>query len=98
MTVVIDGRGLGPEAVVAIARAGETVSISDNARAAMAASRAVVDRADAASEPVYGVSTGFGSLATVFIPADQRARLQLSLVRSHAAGVGPAVESDVVRA
>ena len=49
-------------------------------------------------EPVYGVSTGFGSLAAVAIPAERRAELQRALVRSHAAGMGPPVEREVVRA
>ena len=46
----------------------------------------------------YGVSTGFGSLANVTIPVDRREELQRALVRSHAAGVGPPVEPEVVRA
>ena len=49
-------------------------------------------------EPVYGVSTGFGSLANVPIPAERREELQRALVRSHAAGMGPPVEREVVRA
>jgi histidine ammonia-lyase len=48
--------------------------------------------------PVYGLSTGFGSLATTFISPDERRDLQRSLIRSHAAGVGPEVETEVVRA
>jgi histidine ammonia-lyase len=47
---------------------------------------------------VYGISTGFGALATRHIPMDKRAQLQRSLVRSHAAGSGPEVEREVVRA
>jgi histidine ammonia-lyase len=47
--------------------------------------------------PTYGVSTGFGALATRHIPPDRRAALQRSLIRSHAAGAGPAVETEVVR-
>ena len=49
-------------------------------------------------EPHYGVSTGFGALATRHIPAELRAQLQRSLIRSHAAGTGPEVEREVVRA
>jgi histidine ammonia-lyase len=64
----------------------------------MAASAAVVERLAAAEEPAYGVSTGFGSLANVAIPAPRRAELQRALVRSHAAGMGPPVEREVVRA
>src|SRR3954451_3721749 len=48
--------------------------------------------------PVYGVSTGFGALATTHIPPDRRADLQRSLIRSHAAGSGDVVEREVVRA
>jgi histidine ammonia-lyase len=50
------------------------------------------------TEPAYGVSTGFGSLANVTIPVERREELQRALVRSHAAGVGPPVEPEVVRA
>ena len=56
----------------------------------MAASAAVVERLADAGEPAYGVSTGFGSLATVPIPPARRAQLQRSLLRSHAAGMGAA--------
>src|SRR5262245_195141 len=64
----------------------------------MARQRAVVERLGHSPEPVYGVSTGFGAMATRHIEPDDRRRLQLSLVRSHAAGTGPAVEREVVRA
>lgn len=64
----------------------------------MTASRDIVDRLAHAPDPAYGISTGFGALATVHIPADMRAHLQRSLVRSHAAGAGPEVEREVVRA
>ncbi len=49
-------------------------------------------------QPHYGVSTGFGALATRHIPAAMRTQLQRSLIRSHAAGSGPEVEREVVRA
>src|SRR4029079_15505076 len=49
-------------------------------------------------DAVYGVSTGFGSLATTVIPPDRREELQRSLIRSHAAGLGPVVDPEVVRA
>ena len=47
--------------------------------------------------PAYGISTGFGALANRHIPNDLRTQLQKSLIRSHAAGMGPAVEREVVR-
>ena len=64
----------------------------------MAATRAHVEAMAASAEPAYGVSTGFGGLATVHIPPEQRARLQRSLIASHAAGMGDPVEPEVVRA
>ena len=59
---------------------------------------AVVERLVHQVEPVYGVSTGFGALANTVIPAERSAELQTALVRSHAAGMGPEVEREVVRA
>src|SRR5207253_928354 len=49
-------------------------------------------------DPVYGVNTGFGDLATVRVPHDELRALQRNLVRSHAVGVGPPLPEDVVRA
>ena len=66
--------------------------------AAMQRSAEVVDRLADSSEPAYGVSTGFGSLATVRIAPERREELQRALIRSHAAGMGPPVEREVVRA
>lgn len=93
--------GLGPltiHDVVAVARHGVPVELADKARDRMAATRAVIDALADDTEPHYGVSTGFGALATRHIPVDLRAQLQRSLVRSHAAGSGPEVEREVVRA
>ena len=93
--------GVGPvsrEQVVAVARHGATVRISPAARAALAATRSHIEALAASDDPVYGVSTGFGALATRHIPSERRADLQRSLIRSHAAGSGPEVEREVVRA
>ena len=93
--------GTGPltEAeVVAVARGGAGVQLADTAAAAVAASRSIVENLADDVEPHYGISTGFGALATRHIPVEQRALLQRSLIRSHAAGNGPEVEREVVRA
>ncbi len=74
------------------------MELTSRAREAMTASSAIVKSLESSEEPAYGVSTGFGSLATTYIPAARRAELQLSLIRSHAAGMGPPVEREVVRA
>src|SRR5829696_2168590 len=96
--VEIANRGLGVRDVVAVAREDAEVKMTAEATEAMAASAAIVERLADSDEPVYGVSTGFGSLATTPIPADRRVDLQRSLIRSHAAGVGAPVEREVVRA
>jgi histidine ammonia-lyase len=84
--------------VVAVARHGAPVALTDAARAAVLGTRAHIDRLADQVTPTYGVSTGFGALATLHIPPDRRAALQRSLIRSHAAGAGQEVEREVVRA
>ncbi|GAA4121184.1 histidine ammonia-lyase [Nocardioides fonticola] len=96
---VIVGVGpVTPEEVIAVARDGSPVRLGEDAVAAIARARGVVEALAEAPTPAYGISTGFGALATRHIPADLRAQLQRSLVRSHAAGSGPEVETEVVRA
>jgi histidine ammonia-lyase len=90
--------GLARGEVVAVARQAERVLLGAAAREAMEASAAVVAGLVDAEIAAYGISTGFGSLALVRIPAESRAALQRALVRSHAAGMGPAIEREVVRA
>src|SRR5262245_18453004 len=98
MPITLTGRDLTPEDVVAVARDDAPVSLAPEAAAAIRASRATIDALVARGEPVYGVTTGFGDLATVRIdPADAR-RLQENLVISHAVGVGPLLPRDAVRA
>jgi histidine ammonia-lyase len=90
--------GLRADQVVAVARADAPVILGGSARAAMEDSAAVVAARAAAQEPAYGISTGFGSLALERIPVEARVALQRSLIRSHASGMGPPVEREVVRA
>ncbi len=96
--VVVGVGPLSPEDVVAVARHGAPVELGPDAVAAIEASRAAVEELAAAPTPSYGISTGFGALATRHIPTELRAQLQRSLVRSHAAGSGPEVETEVTRA
>ncbi|NYG54486.1 histidine ammonia-lyase [Nocardioides perillae] len=95
--VVVGAGPLRPHELVAVARHGASVVLGDDALRALARGRAVVDRLAAAPTPAYGVSTGFGALATRPIAPADRARLQVGLVRSHAAGSGPEVEVEVTR-
>ncbi|EDY61902.1 histidine ammonia-lyase [Streptomyces pristinaespiralis] len=97
-TVVVGTSGTTADDVIAVARHGARIELSDEAVAALAAARGIVDALAAKPEPVYGVSTGFGALATRHISPELRAQLQRNIVRSHAAGMGPRVEREVVRA
>jgi histidine ammonia-lyase len=88
-TIELTGDRVEPADVVAVARHGVPARLSVEARAAMEESAAVVERLAA---------TGFGSLATTWIPPDRREELQRALIRSHAAGMGPPIEREAVRA
>ena len=93
--------GTGPisfDDLVAVARHDAPVRISEQALSEVRRTRAVIEALAADDQPHYGISTGFGALATRHIPVEQRAQLQRSLVRSHAAGSGPEVEREVIRA
>ena len=97
MTVELDGAGVTIPDVVAVARHGERVRLGEAALARMEAARNVVETL-AEGEPAYGISTGFGALANTPVPVGRRAVLQRSLIRSHAAGMGPPIEAEAVRA
>jgi histidine ammonia-lyase len=93
--------GVGPVSfhdVVAVARDDASVQLAEDAVDAIARSRDAVVALASADVPTYGISTGFGALANRHIHEDMRARLQKSLIRSHAAGSGAVVEVEVVRA
>jgi histidine ammonia-lyase len=97
-TVMVGEHPITIADVIAVARQDARVELSPVSVAAMAHTRTVIELLADAPEPHYGVSTGFGALATKHIPAERRHLLQLSLVRSHAASSGPEVEREVVRA
>jgi histidine ammonia-lyase len=96
--VVEVGASLTIADVVAVATRAARVAVAPAARAAVAASRALVDRLVSAGTPVYGITTGVGRFASVSISPADAATLQMNIVRSHAAGVGPSLPPEVVRA
>jgi len=97
-TVTLSTSGVTFADVIDVARYGAKVELSQQSIDAINASRKYIEEYAAGGVPVYGVSTGFGALANRHIDVADRAQLQKSLIRSHAAGVGPAVEREVVRA
>src|ERR671920_2128179 len=96
--VLLDGRSLTLEDLVAIADHDQPVGLTPAARRRVDAARALVDRKAAGDEAVYGINTGFGSFADVRIPHEALSALQLNLIRSHAAGVGEPLSTRAVRA
>ncbi len=96
-SVSIGPDGVSPRDVIQVARHDARATFTAEAVTAMERSASVVAEHAEADEPAYGVSTGFGSLALVRIPVERREELQRALIRSHAAGMGPPIEREVVR-
>jgi histidine ammonia-lyase len=96
--LALDGHSLGVVDVAAVADHGRTVALAPAARTRMRATRGIVDTLVAKGDAVYGVNTGFGKLSDIAIAPDQLAALQVNLIRSHAAGVGPRLPEREVRA
>jgi histidine ammonia-lyase len=82
----------------AVARGAPPQRLGDADRERIAAARAVVEAVVDSEAVVYGVTTGFGQLASVSVPPADAARLQINLLRSHAVGAGPPLDDEVVRA
>ena len=98
-TLEIDGHHLLLEDVERVAT-GEVaeVRLAPSAKGALQTARRLIEDRVARGERVYGVTTGFGRLAEVVIPAAERAALQRNLIRSHSSGVGPALDRAATRA
>jgi len=96
--VVLDGASLSIDDVHRVAVERAVVTLADGARARVSATRRIVDELVRRREVVYGVTTGFGKLSEVSVPPERLAELQVNLVRSHAAGVGPLMPEREVRA
>jgi histidine ammonia-lyase len=97
-SVILTGADLTVADVEAVARHGAAVELDMHARHRIQEARDVIEALVAGGAVVYGVTTGFGDLASTFIPAADAGRLQENLLMSHAVGVGPAFPTEVVRA
>jgi histidine ammonia-lyase len=98
VTIVLGVEPLSREQLIAVTRFFEPIELSDDVVQRLDRQREAIDALVTSGEAIYGLSTGFGSLATTSISPDLRRDLQRSLIRSHAAGVGAEVEGEVVRA
>lgn len=97
-TVTISGKPLSPTDIEAVARRDARLALADDARAALARSRQVLERETRTGEPLYGVNTGFGKFARQRIADAELRELQRNLVRSHASAVGEPLPTETVRA
>ena len=94
----ISAEHLTIERIGEIVRGHEKLALSDDVRQRIVRCRTYLDEKIAnQTEPVYGVTTGFGSLCNVSVGKDELSQLQVNLIKSHACGVGPRVENDIVR-
>ncbi len=94
----LDGSPLRLQDVEAVARQGGVVEIADEAIQRVNQARDMIDRLVKDEEPIYGLNTGFGSLARENISRDQLREVQRNLIRSHASGVGEPLPEPTVRA
>ncbi len=98
MTHYISSEHLSIERVGEIIKKGYKIALSDEARQRIIRCREYLDKKIATQkEPIYGVTTGFGSLCKVSVSGDQLSQLQVNLIKSHACGVGERTQKDIVR-
>jgi histidine ammonia-lyase len=98
LVVTVDGRSLTIESATDVAERGVEARVSPQSLRQMEKFRALLDQKLRSGEVVYGVNTGFGSLSDKVVRPDNLDELQLNLIRSHSAGVGPPMPTEVVRA
>ena len=97
-TVIISGDPLTPQQVVEVAYRNTNVAVSEDLASLLAPARTVVDEAVKSGDVVYGITTGFGALASTHIGRSQGEALQYNLLRSHSTGVGAPLPDELVRA
>src|SRR3954469_25094179 len=96
--VELTGQTLSLSEIAEVAHGGEAIRVGPAAHERIHASRRVIEEIVAKGAVVYGVSTGFGKLSDVHVPADELRQLQLNLARSHACGIGNPLSEPEVRA
>lgn len=96
--MIVDGGPLTPAQVAAVAFGETGAKAAEDLDERLAPARQIVDEAVASDEIVYGITTGFGALATTHIGKAETETLQYNLLRSHATGVGTPMPEEIVRA
>src|SRR4051812_6491320 len=95
--ILIEGGAVSIADVERVARSRVRVALGAQAQEKLAASRSALEQAIAAGEVIYGVNTGFGSLARQRLDGDKLREVQRNLILSHAAGVGEPLREELVR-
>lgn len=96
--IVLGSGDMNLEDLVAVARGKARVRLAERARTEILQARALVEAWVRAGKRIYGITTGFGALSDVVISQEDTRQLQRNLLMSHAAGVGPVMEEETVRA
>lgn len=96
--VILDGRSLTIEKVVAVARYDAPVKLSEACYEDIDRARAMVERILREDRQVYGISTGFGEFSKVTVSHDESAQLQENLILSHCVATGTPFGREIVRA
>jgi len=97
LVVTVDGKSLSIEQAIDVAERGVSVRASAQSLRQMEKFRALLEQKLSRGDVVYGVNTGFGSLSNKIVRPENLEELQLNLIRSHSAGVGPPLAPEVVR-
>ena len=97
MPIVVNGKGLTIESVVAVARNNKKVELHPDALERIKKCRAMVDKKIQAREIMYGINTGIGEFSEVVLADDQVRDFQKYLIYNHAAGIGNAMKLEYVR-
>lgn len=94
----ISAEHLSIEQIGEIVYGGYKIELSDDAQRRISECRKYLDKKiEESTVPIYGVTTGFGSLCNVSIGSDYLAQLQINLMMSHACGTGDRVPNDIVK-
>mgnify|MGYP003302765872 CR=1 FL=1 len=98
MDHIISHKRLTIETAAALLEKGSKLTLSPESEAAIIKCRKFLDsKMEDIGRPVYGVTTGFGSLCNISIPAEDLSQLQHNLVMSHACGTGETVRPEIVK-
>ncbi len=93
----LNGDNVTLETFVSVARYFEEVTITEEAKKKVIASRLIVNEVIESERPVYGINTGFGKLSDMTINKEDTSTLQKNLLMSHACGVGEPLKEETVR-